>query len=387
VDPEENTIMAALQRRGFALALALCACFVLLLLLVSLSRMNSGLMNQVNHVEKRQKTFLIAYSAYSKVLAKIYLAPWNDRFFRSGGVIESGTKLYDGIYDCYVEDNPAKPYEADIYVRSEFNGLSMLYFWRIAFQDDILDVSNRLIPIYFSAQPMAALPPPGSKFGSTVDAILKKRRENADNASARARAVDGLTNVPDILKVMNGTPPGNVEFGPMMGTMANTPANPPGGLVPPTTLAAVPPSGAGSPPPNPNDPGGLPRTDMDAILKDAFLRIANREPKQAEYDKYYKQMMTMNNSQYSAGIDPAFLRSIYMPYAEGYARTATGQSLGEAINNTLNSGSMPPLPPGLSLPAGVPLPAGVSIPQGVGVPAGGIPNSGGNTPLGATGRP
>jgi len=113
--------------RGFILPLAIFAALAVASFIMTVTMMSRESRNQMIHMNKEQNAFLIAYSAYSKVLAKISINPWSDRYYKKGYPTENQIKLFGAEYDCYVTDSPGKPNQADIYVRVKLGELIRLY--------------------------------------------------------------------------------------------------------------------------------------------------------------------------------------------------------------------------------------------------------------------
>ena len=123
-------------KRGVALPFTILAMIVISGFVITMSSLNQGLKNQIFHTNNHQLSFLLAYSAFSKVLAKIHSNSWTDRPFKDGPYAENNVAFQGGTYDLFVENSPGKQYQADIYVRTSLAGITRLYFWRIRFNDD-----------------------------------------------------------------------------------------------------------------------------------------------------------------------------------------------------------------------------------------------------------
>ena len=165
--------------RGFAYPLVILAVTMMAGFVITSSMLNQGLKTQLIQTDTDNLSFVMAYSALSKFMGKIHANSWNNRPFKGKTYSEYGVSLYGGTYDFFVEDSPGKTYQADIYVRTTMAKNSNLYFWRIKFQDDLLDVSNRIQVDFFMKTDPANFPKgSGSVFASKVDDLIQQRKKN-----------------------------------------------------------------------------------------------------------------------------------------------------------------------------------------------------------------
>ena len=196
------------RRHGFLLPLALFAAVSFGFFLFTIFQLSRNYRNQVHHTNKRQLCFQIAYSAYSKTLGRIHDQPWSQRFFKNGPQQSNNVDLFGGTYDLYVEDAPGQDHQADIYVRSTFAGLRQLYFWRIEVRDDLLDLSGRIKTSLFTCPPVDAYPTGGaSSFGSVVNDLLQKRKNNAPKSEQLAGRLATVKDVRDAASIIGAREP------------------------------------------------------------------------------------------------------------------------------------------------------------------------------------
>lgn len=195
--------------RGVALPITLLALILVIGLVVSVSTMNQGLKSQVFHSSNHQWSFLLAYSAMAKVLAKIHTVSWGQRPFAARPYREFQVPLQGGVYDLFVENTPGREYQADIYVKTTLTGVSRLYFWRITFNDDLLDISNRIIVEFFKSGDPADFPTAAgpSKFSKNVDDMLAERAGNQKKADDLASELAPLTTAAQVLGKIKGRQP------------------------------------------------------------------------------------------------------------------------------------------------------------------------------------
>ncbi len=196
------------RSRGVALPFTILAMIVISGFVVTMSSLNQGLKNQIFHTNNHQLSFLLAYSAFSKVLAKIHSESWTNRAFKSGPYAENNVSLQGGTYDLFVENSPGKDYQADIYVRTHLAGITRMYFWRIRFNDDLLDISSRITVEFFTNGEPGDFPKSGSSgsFSSKVDSMLARRAANQNKSDLMARDLADTKGAKAILQKMDGRP-------------------------------------------------------------------------------------------------------------------------------------------------------------------------------------
>ncbi|NLI77719.1 MAG: hypothetical protein GX442_14955 [Candidatus Riflebacteria bacterium] len=279
--------------RGVALPITLLALILVIGLVVSVSTMNQGLKSQIFHSSNHQWSFLLAYSAMAKVLAKIHTVSWGQRPFAAKPYREFQVPLQGGVYDLFVENTPGHDYQADIYVKTTLTGVSRLYFWRITFNDDLLDVSNRIVVEFFKSGDPADFPTSAgpSKFSKTVDDMLAERAGNQKKADDLASELAPLTTAGQVLGKIKGRQP--VPFtksypaNPGETAMAGRPAVPFPAVAPPSAgelptangpgpavpLGGAPPAGSnpggGNPGGNPAGSPGAGGSDFPSIPSDS----------------------------------------------------------------------------------------------------------------------
>ncbi|RCK80324.1 MAG: hypothetical protein OZSIB_3506 [Candidatus Ozemobacter sibiricus] len=194
---------------GVAFPVVLVLIIVVAGFIISLSSLQQGLKSQVYHSSNHQWSFLLAYSAMSKVLAQIHSSSWAHRPFAARPYRESGVPLQGGTYDLFVENTPGRDFQADIYVKTTLTGVSRLYFWRITYNDDLLDVSNRIIVEFFKTGeprdfPTAAGP---SDFSKMVDDLLAERARNQKPSDELAVQLAPLSDPKAVLAALKGRTP------------------------------------------------------------------------------------------------------------------------------------------------------------------------------------
>lgn len=189
------------------LPLVLLAATVVAGFVLSSSSLNQGLRNQISHTNSNNLSFNIAYSVLSQTLAKIHANSWVLRPFAVKPYVENNVAFNNGTYDLFVEDSPGKKYQADIYVRTTLAQTTSMFFWRIRFQDDLLDVSNRILVDFFMRGDPAEFPKTsGSTFAGKIDDLMNKRKGNQKNSDDSARAIGQLNTPQEVLSVLNGRP-------------------------------------------------------------------------------------------------------------------------------------------------------------------------------------
>lgn len=289
------------RRTGLALPLVLVGLIMLAGVVISVATLQQGAKSQIYHTTTNHWAFLMAYSAMAKLHARVYSLPWPDRPFAHAPYRENNVPLQGGTYDLFVENTPGRERQADIYVRTHLSGQTRLFFWRVAFEDDLLEISNR-ISIQFFCQgdpadfPNAAGP---SRFSQHVDRLLQEREANQKRSDDLGWELVGLSDLSSILDKLHARrprpfSPGLVNIPPDgISRPANPAASPPVILPPqsgelptaggpgPNPVFAPPPTGSGgqsSSPPAAGFPGlpptsggsGNPTSSLDDLMNDVL---------------------------------------------------------------------------------------------------------------------
>jgi len=198
--------MLSLKKKGMALPLVILAMVVAAGFVATMSSLNQGVRTQIFQTNNHQLSFVIAYSAMSRVCAKVHSFSWSSRPFLNSAYTENRIPLQGGFYDLFVENTQGKPYQADVYVRTHLANISRMYFWRIRFNDDLLDIANRVeIEAFVNGDP-GEFPAAGSPnpFRKKVEDILKKREENRNKAEQLTKEIGGLDSANEIARELNG---------------------------------------------------------------------------------------------------------------------------------------------------------------------------------------
>jgi hypothetical protein len=198
--------------RGMVLPLSLLAILAVLGLVTTLGGLNQGLRTQIYRTNNHQLSFLIAYSAFSRVCAKIHSFSWANRPFLTEPYTETRIPLQGGHYDLLVENTAGKDYQADIYIRTHLANISRMYFWRIRFNDDLLDVSNNIIVELYATPEVDDFPTVNGprKIAGEVEEMLAKRSANQKKSDAMASELMKSANTRAIIEKMGARVP--VEF-------------------------------------------------------------------------------------------------------------------------------------------------------------------------------
>ncbi len=195
---------------GFVIPLVVFLVFALGLFILSHSALNQGFQNQVRHMSRSQVLYNLAFSAYSRILARLFEKAWQDRFFRAGPAVETNVPLLEGTYDSFVIDAPNRPFQVDIYIQARTADQSQVFFWRILYVDDLLDISNRFYQILFSDLPPDSFPTGDqSPFATEVEKIIDERKKNHPQSLDIGRTISGLSTPQEIAEVIQAHPPGS----------------------------------------------------------------------------------------------------------------------------------------------------------------------------------
>lgn len=175
------------------------------LFIVVVSSLGRSSRSRIVHLDKAQTAFYIGYSAMSRFMARLHQTSWSDRDYRDAPAKQFRVTLLDGEYDLHAENTPGlnRDFQTDLYVRVRLDDMTRLFFWRLQYRDDLLDLSNRSGVLYFASIPVDRFPgAAGFSFGSTVDRILAKRAENRETADILSMEVLGVSDVGKIAEIL-----------------------------------------------------------------------------------------------------------------------------------------------------------------------------------------
>jgi len=235
----------ASSRNGMVLPLSLFAIVAVLGLVATLGGLNQGVKTQIYRTNNHQLSFLIAYSAFSRVCAKIHSFSWPNRPFRNEPYTETKVSFQGGHYDLFVENTAGKDLQADIYIRTHLAGISRLYFWRIRVNEDLLDVSNNIIvEMYATSDPDDFPTVNGARvIAGKVDNMLAKRAANQKKSDRLTSELIQISDPTGILQKIGARIPEDFQknwpISPAEETMLNKP---------PVAIAGIEPQPAGEKP-------------------------------------------------------------------------------------------------------------------------------------------
>jgi hypothetical protein len=197
----------AIARTGFSFPLVMLAVTLIAGMVTAVSSLNQGLRNQIHHTNNAHLSYVIGYSALSRILGRLHASSWDNRAFKAKPYSEYNQSLNGGIYDLWVEDSPGKNFQADIFVRTTLAQQKSLFFWRVTYQDDLFDISNKIIvDFYCKADPNEFPKAAGSSFGHTINDLIAKRRANQKNANLMAMSLSNLHDPQKIVAALGGRP-------------------------------------------------------------------------------------------------------------------------------------------------------------------------------------
>ncbi|MBI3038341.1 hypothetical protein HYY75_04705 [bacterium] len=132
----------------------------------------------------------------------------------NGPYKENNVSLLGGEYDLYIENTPGRTFQADVYIRTRFTDLTKLFFWRVSYRSDLLDVSNRLSIILASSISPSYFPKgQSSSFAEEVDKLLDQRKRNQDQSDELAVKILNVSDVRDVVSIIGGNPTNQASAG------------------------------------------------------------------------------------------------------------------------------------------------------------------------------
>ncbi|NCB39802.1 MAG: hypothetical protein EOM80_13640 [Erysipelotrichia bacterium] len=191
---------------GFIFPLVVLGILAVAMFVVFVHSMGSAYSDQVAHVDEFSRCLAIAESGYNRVLAMIRNKPYRSRFFAKAPYRELNVPLFGGSYNLYVVDAPGHPWEADIYIEGIFQRCHRLFFWRVKFENSLLDAVGRIYPLLFTPRDAGEFPNTndGSPLASVVDDLIATRKNNSAAVAAKAALIQPLTDTRDIIKILDG---------------------------------------------------------------------------------------------------------------------------------------------------------------------------------------
>lgn len=229
-----------MKRKGYVLLMVVFGAVSLAFFGFSVSSLNQGYRSQVLHTKQMQASFQIAYSGFQRILAKTFLKPWEERFFKATPGTENGVVLYGGVYDSFVFDAPGQKNQADIYIRVKLEEVTRNYVWRVEHVPDLLD-SQYYRTIFFGDVPINDYPAgSAAAYSNTINQKMQDRATNRPKAESLANQIAGLLDLKDIANLLGTTAPSIPGTNSLPAMHA--------GILPPSISAPVsPPSGMGGP--------------------------------------------------------------------------------------------------------------------------------------------
>lgn len=196
-----------MTKRGYVLFLVIFAAISLAFFVISVGSMNRGLRSQVTHTKQMQHSFQIGYSGFQRVVGRLFLKPWEERFCKGTPVAESGFSLYEGTYETYVADVAGVPNQVDIYVRVRLDGVVRSYVWRIEHIPALLD-SAYYRTIYFGEPPSNDFPSGSTpSYSQVINDLVTKRKLNQPAAEDARTKIAGVNTVKDVAVVLGAPTP------------------------------------------------------------------------------------------------------------------------------------------------------------------------------------
>ncbi|MBF0407311.1 MAG: hypothetical protein HQM10_08155 [Candidatus Riflebacteria bacterium] len=200
-------------RRGMAIPFVIAIALILGILLATHSFVSRSYFTQIDHLNQAQIHFSIACSAQAKILASLYEKPWEEREFKTAPVSLFGQKILGGEYDSFVMNSPGKFFQLDIYIRTRAANKTQCYFWRIQYNDDIFDLSNRCYTIFFTPVKPSDFPSGGSgTISSNIDDLLDERIINKPPSDEKVEKIFKNPDLPNLVNAFPARAPGSTPL-------------------------------------------------------------------------------------------------------------------------------------------------------------------------------
>lgn len=196
-------------RKGMVLPVVVLFALLMGAFIATMSPMGRSTRTRIQNLNKNQGCFFVAQGAYAKLMAEIHRVSWQNRSFATAPYREIGQPILNGDYDLHVENTPGAPdFHMDIYIRSRFSERTQLYFWRVLYRSDLLDISNRHLIIHHAKIRDDEFPATdGREFAAKIDKLLAIRNNNEETGNDLSRKIRTKTNIQDILNIIKSPDP------------------------------------------------------------------------------------------------------------------------------------------------------------------------------------
>jgi hypothetical protein len=307
--------MLHVYKKGMVLPLVALAALSMGLFIASLTSLGQSSRARIAHLNKSQACYYIAQSAYQRLMARIHKEGWYNRCFKNAPYREINKNILDGAYDIHVENSPGpnKEFQMDIYIRSRFVDHSRLYFWRVMYRSDLLDISNRNWVVEFASLPEENFPAAADtgEFASKIDKLIKERKANEADTDELSAKIIPATTINDILDIIGNPDPKATNTDEFVETVKLPPSIK---GIPPTPFPVAQPEPGPEepvPPPPPNNAENTEQPPLDPPdpLNDPAIQTPdNNAPFQGWADK---------PSDLGANLDPGGMQLVGQAYDPG----------------------------------------------------------------------
>lgn len=299
------------RRRGGVLTVIIIAIILVLLgcgLLLKV--LSGGAYRETDVLISHMRAISVGESMYGEIVARLSATSWTNRWFKNAADAQVAVTIAGGTADYLIQDalppaapppspppsgapalalTPTTPNQADLMIRANYGGHSVLMYWRLTCPEDSIDALSRVIPDMY----MNPLTPAGAP--GTVPQLPGPFVQEVEKQIA-AREANRKKSDPLLSPIRDSQSPGEVQavlgFQPERpiadNTLAGNPSGPDTGLGNPQStipIASVPPPATRPPPvvpalssPPPGSPpppsGGSGRSWIDwfQALKDYIAR-------------------------------------------------------------------------------------------------------------------
>jgi len=202
------------MKKGMAIGLIFFVLIVLFLGGMTISYLMHGVQRQLEFSDAHIRAQYIAESAMNLLLAKLLSKPWEERWFANSSDAAIGVVYGGGNYDYFIKDSPGRPRHADIWVRASYKNTKRFFFWRVKYQQDLLNGFANSSPVSSTELAQEQFPSHASKidhFTAQVEELIRKRRENDVAATAIGKELESITNPGTAISGIGGEIPSTIK--------------------------------------------------------------------------------------------------------------------------------------------------------------------------------
>ena len=204
------------RRRGNTLVIILAVALLLAVQIYIIHVFTSFGFRHVERTNAHIRAIATAESVFSRVVARLKGAPWAERWFKDGPVLEKDVTLGRATYSSYLATVPHPIQKlADLWVEARYEGAIVPMFWRLRYLDEGLDLYAQIQPQFFTFVP-SSVPPPISNAGigpitTVVEGMINEQTRNRPQAIDASTSLVGTPSLGGVLVALGLNPDPGIQ--------------------------------------------------------------------------------------------------------------------------------------------------------------------------------